>query len=53
MGLAATFTGAIALWIVVWAIGVKAIDSFLIALVIMLIGVTVAMLSPAKQSNRE
>lgn len=53
MGLAATVTAAAAVWIVVWSLDVKGFDAFMIAIVIMIIGVTVKMLSPFKPGNRQ
>lgn len=53
MGLAATITAALCLWVTVWALDVKAIDSFMIALVIIIIGVTVKMLAPFKPGSRQ
>ncbi|HEU4975866.1 MAG TPA: hypothetical protein VFT50_12305 [Baekduia sp.] len=53
MGLAATITAAAALWVAIWALDVKAIDSFMIAIVIVVIGVTVKMLAPFKPGDRQ
>jgi uncharacterized membrane protein YvlD (DUF360 family) len=44
MGLVYSIVAALALWIVVWALGAKALDSFLIAALIMIVAVTVNML---------
>jgi hypothetical protein len=53
MGLAATITAALCLWVAIWALDVKAIDAFMISLVIILIGVTVRMLSVFKPGSRQ
>jgi hypothetical protein len=52
MWLAFVIVAALAQWIVVWALGAKAIDSFLISIVIILVGATVAMLAPYAPGNR-
>ena len=52
MGLSYAITAALSLWIVLWALGTKALDSFLLAALLMIIAVTVQMLakySPAKR----
>lgn len=46
MGLAAAVTAALGLWIVLWAIGAKAFDAFLISLLIIVVAVAVKMLTP-------
>ena len=44
MGFAATTFAALALWIILWAIGAKPIDAFLPAVAIILVAATVRML---------
>ncbi len=46
MGLAVTATIGLAIWIVLWSIGAKAIDAFLITTVVILVGVTGRLLAP-------
>jgi hypothetical protein len=46
MGLVYSIVSALALWLVLWALGAKALDSFLVAALIMIVAVTVAMLAP-------
>lgn len=46
MGLALATTFALALWIVLWAVGWKSIDAFMIATVIITLGATVRLLAP-------
>ena len=53
MGLAYAITTALAIWIIGWALGAKAIDSFMIAAVIMIVAVTVRMLLPFAPGNRQ
>jgi hypothetical protein len=49
MGLAYAITAAFAQWIICWALGVKAIDSFMITVVILVVAVTVKMLTSASR----
>jgi Mn2+/Fe2+ NRAMP family transporter len=53
MGLVTATTVGLLLWIVLWALGYKAIDGFMITLVIVLVAVTVRMLTPYLPGNRE
>ncbi len=46
MGLAIVTTIGLVIWIVLWAIGAKAIDAFLITTVVILLGVAGRMLAP-------
>ncbi len=52
MGLVLTTTFGLVIWIVLWALGSKAIDSFLITVVVVLVGATVRMLAPHLPGNR-
>lgn len=52
MGLAITAAFAFALWIALWAIGAKSFDGFLLALVIVLVGAGVRLLSGSLPGNR-
>ena len=52
MGLAYAVTAALAVWIIGWALGAKAIDSFMIAAVIMVVAATVRLLLPFAPGNR-
>ncbi|HXB14609.1 MAG TPA: hypothetical protein VNV44_02575 [Solirubrobacteraceae bacterium] len=45
MGLVLTATAGLIVWIVLWALGAKGFDAFLIATVIILIGATLKILS--------
>jgi hypothetical protein len=53
MGLVFTITVGLVIWIVLWSLGVKSIDAFLITTVVALLGVTVRMLLPHFPGNRE
>ena len=52
MGLAYSIVAALALWIVGWALGAKALDSFLVAALIMIVAVTISMLGQFSPSKR-
>jgi hypothetical protein len=52
MGVIVATTFGLILWIVLWAIGVKAFDAFMITVLIALVGVMVRMLSPYLPGNR-
>ncbi len=43
MGLVAATTVGLVIWIVLWALGTKAIDSFMITVLIVVVGVAVRM----------
>jgi hypothetical protein len=45
MGFVLTLTAGLVMWIVMWAVGVKGIDAFLVATAIILIGATVRIAS--------
>lgn len=46
MGLVLTTTGALILWILLWAIGASGFDAFVVALVIITLGATARILKP-------
>jgi hypothetical protein len=46
MGLVLTTTFGLVLWIVLWAIGAKALDAFMIAAVVIMLGATARILAP-------
>ncbi|MGH2863844.1 MAG: hypothetical protein ACRDJX_01195 [Solirubrobacteraceae bacterium] len=45
MGFVLTLTFGLVVWIVLWAIGAKGIDAFLLAALIILVGATLRILS--------
>jgi hypothetical protein len=54
MGLVYSIVASLCLWLVLWALGVKALDSFLLAALLMIVAVTVHMLvryHPAKRQR--
>jgi hypothetical protein len=46
MGLVLATTAALIIWVVLWSIGVKAIDGFMVATVIITLAATGRMLKP-------
>jgi hypothetical protein len=52
MGLVLATVFGLMVWIVLWALGVKAIDSFMITVVIVVVGATVRILLPHLPGNR-
>ena len=53
MGLVVVTTFGLVVWLVLWALGIKAIDSFLITVVVVLLGATARMLAPYLPGNRD
>jgi hypothetical protein len=52
MGLVAATTAGLVLWIVLWALGVKGFDAFMLTTVIILLGCGARMLAPTLPGNR-
>ena len=52
MGLLLTTIAGLVVWIVLWAIGVKSFDAFLITLAMIVIAATARMLGPVLAGNR-
>ena len=53
MGLLLTLIAGLVVWIVLWAIGVKSIDAFMITVVMVLVAATVRIFAPYLPGNRE
>lgn len=53
MGFVFTVTLGLILWIVMWALGSKALDAFMITIVIVLLGATARMLVPFLPGRNE
>ena len=53
MGLLLTTIAALVVWIVLWAIGVKSFDAFLISIAMILIAATARVFSPYLPGNRD
>jgi hypothetical protein len=45
MGFIMTITGGLVAWIVLWALGMKGLDAFLLAAVVILVGASLRILS--------
>jgi Mn2+/Fe2+ NRAMP family transporter len=52
MGIYYTLIAGLVLWIVLWAIGVKAFDAFLLTIVMLIVAATVHLVMPFLPGNR-
>lgn len=52
MGFVLTVTGGLVVWVVLWALGTKGLDAFLLATAIILVGASVKILSRYLPSRR-
>jgi hypothetical protein len=52
MGLVLATTFGLIIWLVLWAIGAKAFDAFMITVLIAIVAVTVRMIAPYLPGNR-
>jgi hypothetical protein len=52
MGLLLTTIAGLVVWIVLWAIGVKSFDAFLVTMAMIVIAATVRVVSPALPGDR-
>ena len=52
MGLVLTVTAGLAIWIVVWALGAKSFDAFMITTVVILLGAAARLLAPYLPGRR-
>jgi uncharacterized protein YacL len=53
MGLVLATTTGLVIWLVMWALGVKPFDSFLITVLIVVVAATVRILLPYLPGNRD
>jgi hypothetical protein len=53
MGLVVATTFGLIVWIVLWALGIKAIDAFMITLLVVVLGATARILAPYLPGNRQ
>jgi hypothetical protein len=53
MGLVYSIVASLCLWLVLWALGAKALDSFLLAALLMIVAFTVHMLVRYLPSRRQ
>jgi hypothetical protein len=52
MGVIVATTFGLILWLVLWALGVKAFDAFLLTILIALVAATLRMIAPYLPGNR-
>jgi hypothetical protein len=52
MGVIVASTFGLILWLVLWALGVKAFDAFLLTMLIALVAATLRMIAPYLPGNR-
>ena len=52
MGLLLTTTAGLAIWIVLWAVGAKSFDAFLITMALVLLAATARLLTPYLPGGR-
>ena len=53
MGLVVATTVGLVIWIVMWALGIKALDAFLITVLLILVGATMRIIAPYLPGNRD
>jgi hypothetical protein len=53
MGLVVATTFGLVVWLVMWALGVKAFDSFMITVLVVLVGATMRILLPYLPGRRD
>jgi hypothetical protein len=53
MGLVVVTTVGLVVWLVMWALGIKAIDAFMITLLLVVLGATMRIIAPHLPGNRE
>lgn len=46
-------TAGLVLWLVLWSIGAKAVDAFMITVLLMIIGATIKLLIPSLSPRRD
>ena len=53
MGLVVVTTVGLVIWLVMWALGTKAIDAFMITVLLVLVGATMRIIAPYLPGNRD
>jgi hypothetical protein len=53
MGLVVVTTVGLVIWLVMWALGIKAMDSFMITVLLVVLGATMRIIAPYLPGNRE
>ena len=52
MGILLTWTAGLVLWIVLWAIGAKAFDAFMLTILMLVVAVSVHLITPHLPGNQ-
>jgi hypothetical protein len=52
MGLVVVTTVGLVIWIVMWALGIKAFDAFMITVLLVVLGATMRIIAPYLPGNR-
>jgi len=53
MGLVVATTFGLVIWLVMWALGIKPLDAFIITILVMLVGATARIIAPHLPGNRQ
>ena len=53
MGLVVATTVGLVIWIVMWALGIKAFDAFMITVLLVVLGATMRIIAPYLPGNRD
>ena len=53
MGLVVVTTIGLVVWLVMWALGIKALDAFMITVLLVLVGATMRIIAPFLPGNRD
>ena len=53
MGLFLTTCAGLVVWVVLWALGVKSFDAFMITILLVVVGATMRILAPYLPGNRD
>ena len=53
MGLVVVTTVGLVIWIVMWALGIKAFDAFMITVLLVVLGATARIIAPYLPGNRD
>ena len=53
MGLVVVTTVGLVIWIVMWALGIKSFDAFMITVLLVVLGATMRIIAPYLPGNRD
>jgi hypothetical protein len=53
MGLVVVTTVGLVIWLVMWALGIKAFDAFMITVLLVVVGATMRIIAPFLPGNRD